>query len=77
MSRVIGIMLVAIGIFFFVRSRSFAQASVDESVRLTGNGKWGGNGWVRFNTWQNRLVSAAFVVAGVLALAGVVRFDGE
>ncbi len=49
-----------------------AHKRLDRAVRLTGNEKWGSRGWFQFHMWQNRVVGAAFLVVGLLALLGVI-----
>lgn len=72
MAVLVGLVMSAVGVFFFVNSTRFAQAAVRTSNRRYGTPI---AGWLRFHTWQNRLVSAVFVVAGVLLATGVIDLE--
>jgi len=73
MARLLGLLFVLIGVGFFLASSTLARARVGKSAATSGLSAARSDGWLRFHTWQNRVVSVAFVIGGALVALGLVE----
>jgi nitric oxide reductase large subunit len=70
MRYVFGMALIIAGIAQIAfRNRTARASAASNNVML--NGHLNGPGWIRYNTTMAAIVGGIFVVAGILAMAGV------